>query len=119
MSGRALRFKRMLRKKAESVTRQTRAVGSRDGTTGQAALTYTVETAIFGVVGRATSRSNPQESGSVTDTVREFQTQDIILRGDRIVLADGTYEVETKPDEVREHGVLLIRKTVLRRLEFV
>jgi len=119
MRGRALRIKRMLRRKAEQVTRQVRAVGSRDGTTGQSALTYTTETVIFGVVGRATSRSNPQESGSITDTVREFQTQDVILRGDRIVLNDGTYVVETKPDEVREHGILLIRKAVLVRLEFV
>ena len=119
MSGRALRIKRMLRKKAESVTRQTRAVGSRNVTTGKAALTYAVETTIFGVVGRATSRSNPQESGSVTDTVREFQTQDTILRGDRIVLNDGTYVVTTKPNEIREHGVLLLRTTLLKRLEFV
>ena len=119
MSGRALRIKRMLRKKAESVTRQIRDVGARDATTGQAALTYTVEITIFGAIGRATSRPNPQESGSVTNTVREFHTQDTLLRGDRIVLNDGTYVVDTKPNEVREHGVLLLRTTLLKRLEFI
>lgn len=119
MSGRALRIKRFLQKKAESVTRQIRTVGSRNATTGKAALTYAVETTIFGVIGRATSRANPQESGSVTNTIREFQTQDTILRGDRIVLNDGTYVVDTKPNEIREHGVLLLRTTILRRLEFI
>lgn len=119
MKGTALKIKRMLQKKAESVTRQARAVGDRDGTTGQAALTYASETTIYGVVGRATSRPNPQESGSITDTVREFLTQDTILRGDRVVLNDGTYVVDIKPTEVRERGVLLIRKALLRRLEMV
>ena len=119
MSGRALRIKRMLRKKAESVTRQIRDVGAPHATSGQAALTYAVETTIFGAVGRATSRPNPQETGSVTVTVREFHTQDIILRGDRIVLNDGIYVVDTKPNEVREHGVLLLRTALLKRLEFI
>ncbi len=119
MKGYALKIKRLLQKKAESVTRQIRAVGSPHATTGNAVLTYNVETTILGVVGRATSRSNPQESGSITETVREFQTQDIILRGDRIVLNDGTYVVDTKPNEVRNHGVLLLRTTLLKRLEFV
>lgn len=119
MSGRALRIKRLLQKKAESVTYQAQAVGSRDATTGQAALTYAIETTIFGVVGRATSRANPQESGSITNTVREFTTQYAIARGGRIVLTDGTYVVETKPTEVRHKGVLLAYHTVLVRLEMV
>ena len=119
MKGRALRIKRMLQKKGTSVTRQARAVGSPDATTGQAALTYANETTIYGVVGRATSRPNPQESGSVTDTVREFLTLAAILRGDRIVLNDGTYVVDTKPNEIYEHDDFLIRKALLRRLEFV
>lgn len=117
-SGATLRIKRMLERDGVWAVRQIRAVGSRDATTGRAALTYNETEAIRGIVSRATSRANPQESGSVTDTVRTFHTQGVVLRGDQIALDDGVYVVETKPDEEWAKGQLLVRKVVLRRLEF-
>ncbi len=119
MSGRVLRIKRYLRRNAESVTYQARAVGARDTYTKQSALTYAVETTIFGVVGRATSRPEPQETGTSTKTIRTFHTQAIVTKGGRIVLNDGTYIIDTKPDDTYYKDTLLISKMLLRRLEFV
>ena len=119
MSGRALRIRRLLKRHGEQITRQIRSVGARGGTSGHATMTFSSTTTVYGYIGRPLTRNVETRTGQITETTREFITQDTLLRGDRLVLQDGTYEVTTKPTDIRYKSELIARKMIITRLEFV